>query len=721
MIAKMQPSKAADGRDKPDPIEICLIAAAREFGQSLSLASLRARRAGLASEQTIETMVDLAERLGFVVGLGTLGPQQIDADLCPAILFGPSGRVVLITGRRDNMFSVLDPAVSATEIGLMAKEDIETTYGDQLMFIRRRASGGQAGPAHGHDGHWFWSTLLKSKWSYTQVLLAAAISNVLGLATSIFIMVVYDRVLPNEAVDSLIALTFGVGIALIFDFAIRSLRAGFIDRAGQKADLVMGRRIFEQLIDMQMRANRGSTGAISNTMREFETLRDFITSATLVGIVDLPFIALFVLVISLVGGPLAIVPAIAVPLVLIVGVAIQPILKRMAERGHSEGQNKQSVLVETISGLETIKTIGAAAVMRQRWDQALANQSDYSSRSRAASQLALNATAFAQQAAQVMIVFYGVFLITAGEISMGALIACVILTGRTLAPLAQLAQTMTRFSQAMASYRSINGLMQQPVDHTADRNWLSRTHLTGKIEFREVSFGYPGHKAPSLRNISFQIEAGEKVAILGKVGSGKSTIGRLVTGLYTADEGQVLIDDTDVMHIAPHDLRCNIGTMLQDVWLFSGTVRENIAAGANRADDDEVLDAAKQAGVHDFVSRHPLGYDLSVAEGGTGLSGGQRQAIALARALVGNKPVLFLDEPTSAMDVHSEKALISRLRNLGSDRTLILVTHRTALLEAVDRVLVLDEGRITIDGPKETLVRNQMRSKNGPQVVSNAG
>ena len=706
---------------KAQPLELCLIAAAREFGQSLSLAALRAQRTGLDTELTVEGMVDLAERLGFVVGLGELPLERLDADLFPAILLSRSGRAILATGRRQDQLSILDPCISTSDAGLVPINDLKAAYDGRVIFLRRRDNGVDASSTAAQTGHWFWSTLFESKWSYTQVLLAAAISNVLGLATSIFIMVVYDRVLPNEAVDSLIALTFGVGVALLFDFIIRSLRAGFIDRAGQKADLMMGRRIFEQVVDIQMRAKRGSTGAIANTMREFETLRDFITSATLVGVVDLPFIALFIFVISIVGGPLALVPAIAVPLVLIIGVAVQPILSRMAERSHSEGQNKQSVLVETISGLETIKTIGASAVMRQRWDRALAHQSDYSSRSRAVSQFALNATAFAQQAAQVMIVFYGVFLITAGQVSMGALIACVILTGRTLAPLAQLAQTMTRFSQAKASYRSINALMQQPVEHMPDRNWLSRPRLSGKIEFRDVTFRYPDQKTLSLRNVSFHIEAGEKVAILGKVGSGKSTIGRLLTGLYAADEGQVLIDDTDVMHIAPHDLRNNIGTLLQDVWLFSGTVRQNIAVGTSRASDEAILEASRQAGVHDFVSRHPLGYDLTIAERGAGLSGGQRQSIALARALVGQKPILFLDEPTSTMDVQSEKVLISRLLDVATDRTLVLVTHRTAMLEAVDRVLVLEDGQIVFDGTKDALTRYRMRKKEGPVVVSNAG
>ena len=705
-----------------DPMELCLMAAAREFGQSLSLATLRRFREGTENGVSIERLVNLAERLGFLVGLAEMNLRQLDADLFPALLLSRSGRVILVTKKSGETCTVFDPSVSKQDLGVARLQDLESAYEPQIVLLRCRDRADNSADTSSSDGHWFWSTIFQSKWAYSQVLLAAAVSNVLGLATSIFIMVVYDRVLPNEATESLLALTFGVGIALLFDFIIRSLRAFFIDRAGQRADLSMGRQIFERLIDLQMRARRGATGAIANTMREFESLRDFITSATLVGVVDLPFVVLFIFVISVVGGPLAIVPAVAVPLVLIVGLTVQPILSRMAEQSHSEGQNKQSVLVETITGLETIKTVGAARVMRRRWDRALANQSDHSMRSRAAAQLALNATAFAQQAAQVMIVFYGVFLIMAGSVSMGALIACVILTGRTLAPLAQLAQTLTRLSQARASYRSINALMQLPTENSGARNWLVHQQLGGSVEFRDVDFSYPDQKAPSLCSVSFQIEQGERVAIIGKVGSGKSTLGRLLTGTYAPDTGHILIGGEDTSQIAPFDLRNSIATLLQEVWLFSGTVRENIAVGAERPTDEDILRASRQAGAHEFISKHPLGYDLRIGENGAGLSGGQRQSIALARAFVGHKPVLFLDEPTSAMDVRSEMALISVLRDLDPDQTLILVTHRTALLEAVDRVIVLEDGRIALDGPKEALERRaESKSRAKPVAVSNAG
>jgi ATP-binding cassette subfamily C protein LapB len=539
------------------------------------------------------------------------------------------------------------------------------------------------------------------------------LANFLGLTTSIFIMVVYDRVLPNEATESLIALTIGVGIALLFDFLIKSLRAGFIDRAGQRADMVMGRRIFDQLLDMQMRARKGSTGALASTLREFETLRDFFTSATLVAVVDLPFILLFVGVIYMIGGPLAIVPAIAVPVVLIVGLAVQPLLARLAEQSFADGQSKQGVLVETVSGLETIKATGAARRMRARWEEAIARQSEHGTRSRTITQFAMNATAFTQQSAQVMIVFYGVFLITAGEVSMGALIASVILTGRALAPLAQLAQTLTRLNQARSSYRNLDALMRADSERPEGRHWISRPRLDGRIRFDDVHFTYPDQMVAALSGVSFTIEPGEKVAILGRIGSGKSTIARLILGLYAPDKGAVLIDDTDIRQIDPGDLRRNIGSVLQDVWLFTGTVRENIAIGARRPRDADIIEAARIAGVDDFIARHPSGYDLMLAERGEGLSGGQKQAITLARALVGRPPVLLLDEPTSAMDVQNERDVIARLRDEARDRTLVVVTHRTSLLDLVDRVIVIENGRVAADGDKSLLARGGRQARGG--------
>jgi ATP-binding cassette subfamily C protein LapB len=534
-------------------------------------------------------------------------------------------------------------------------------------------------------------------------MLAAVLTNFLSITVSIFTMVVYDRILPNEAIDSLIALTIGVVIAISFDFFIKMLRAGFIDMAGMKADLVMGGRVFDHLLDMQMKSRKGSAGEFANTLREFESLRDFFTSASLVALVDLPFVVLFIFVIYMIGGPLAIIPAIAVPLILILGLIIQPFLARYAEQAFEEGQAKQGVLVETITGLETIKTSNIGPLMRKRWEDSIHFQSTIGAKNRRIAQLAINATAYTQQATQVGIIFMGVFLISSGDVSMGSLIACVILVGRALSPLGQLAQTMTRINQARTSYRNLNNLMNQQTEHRTDRRYISRPILGGSMEFQNVSFAYPGQTTNALNNVSFKIEPGERVAILGRIGSGKSTALRLLLGLYEPSEGSVLVDHTDIRQINPADLRANIAAVLQDVWLFRGSVRQNIAIGARRPTDEDVLKAAELSGVHEFISQNSMGYDLVLSERGEGLSGGQRQTIALARAFIAESPILIMDEPTSMMDHISEQALIQRLQQDAGDTTLILITHRTSLLELVDRVIVFDKGRIVADGPKSIL------------------
>nr|WP_298937524.1 type I secretion system permease/ATPase [uncultured Ruegeria sp.] len=692
------------------PFEACLLNVASTLDRPLSLAMLHAAETGLQEGLTIQDVISVAQRIGLQAGYGARRLNAFDDTLVPAILLLAENEAVVYHGRSpDGALLIFDPAIGEG-IGEISEDRIVNKYTGYAILFRRNHNSEMSLSGSAQHGHWFWSALAVNRWSYIQVALAAALANLLGLSTSVFIMVVYDRVLPNEAMESLIALTAGVGLALAFDFVLKVLRAGFIDRAGQKADMIMGRRVFDQLLNIEMKSRSGSTGAMTSTVREFETLREFFTSATLVAVVDLPFIGLFVLVIYLVGGQLALIPALAVPVVLLAGLAAQPILSRMAEKSFADGQSKQSVLVEAVSGLETIKTTSAGRQMRSRWQAAIERQSEHGARSRAVTQFALNFTGFTQQAAQVLIVFYGVFLISEGQASMGALVASVMLTGRALAPLGQLAQTLTRVNQAQSAYRNLNALMQSESERPEGRNWINRAAFNGGVSFSNVHFAYPDKTDDALSGVSFTINPGEKVAILGQIGSGKSTIARLLLGLYKPRVGSVLLDGLDIRQIDPGDLRRNIGSVLQDVWLFSGSVRDNIASGAIRPRDEDLIEAGRIAGVEDFVARQPVGYDLQLAERGEGLSGGQKQAIALARALIGRPPVLLLDEPTSAMDVKTEAGVIQRLKHATKDTTMVIVTHRTSLLDLVDRVIVIEDGKIGADGPKSMLTQHVRRS-----------
>jgi ATP-binding cassette, subfamily C, bacterial LapB len=710
----------------PRDLESCLIYVGMHLDRPITSAAIEAQRLGLEGKFGPREAMDLAARGGIQAAFGARPLDQLDNSLLPAILFLQDTRAVVLQGRdAAGQFLIYDPRLDGGadqgrrnfDLGTIDAQTLAQVYSGYAMSLRAAYRGDGAATDSGPSGHWLWSALLAHKWSYTQVILAATVANFLSLSTSIFVMVVYDRVLPNEAVESLFALSFGVALALIFDFVIRSLRAGFIDRAGQQADQVIARRIFDRLLDVQMSARTGSTGALSNTMREFETLRDFFTSATLVAVVDLPFILLFIGVIYLIGGPLAIVPALAVPFVIIMGVVIQPMLARLAAQSFADGQTKQAVLVETISGLETIKVVGAARQMRARWEHAVAQQGEHGFKSRAITQFAMNATAFAQQFAQVAIVFYGVFLILGGAISMGAMIASVMLTGRALAPLAQIAQTLTRINSVQMSYRALDNLMRAQSERPEGKTWLSRPQLAGQIDFDNVRFSYPNASVETLKGISFRIAAGEKVAILGRIGCGKSTVARMIAGLYQPSSGSVLVDQTDIRQIDPSDLRRNIGTMLQDVWLFSGSLRANIAIGSAHPQDEAVLAASRLAGVDEFAARHPQGYDMMLAERGEGLSGGQRQSIALARALIDTPSILLLDEPTSSMDVQTELGVIARLKASLPSSTLVVITHRPSLLDLVDRVIVIDDGRVVLDGPKALLsAQPQAQAQGGPNA-----
>jgi len=553
--------------------------------------------------------------------------------------------------------------------------------------------------------HWFWSSFRQNWWTYGQIILAAVMINFFSLASSIFIMTVYDRVIPNNAVDSLIALSIGMFIVISFDFLLKFLRAYFIDTAGQNVDLTVAKKIFDRIMKLKLAKQRGSTGGLVNVIREFESIRDFCTSATLATVVDVPFIILFIGVIWIIGGPIALVPALAVPLVLIIGIMIQPFLSRFSKEGMQEGGNKQSTLVEMVSGLETLKTLGTNKLFHDRWEKAVENHATVGMKSRMFSQIAINSAASAQQITQVGIVAFGFILVMKGELSIGGLIACVIIAGRCLAPLGQLANLLTRYNHAKTAYASLDKLMSQENEDVSHRDFVRRNNIRGKIEFKNVVFKYPDQPIRALDNVSFVLNPGEKIGVLGKVGSGKSTILRLAAGLYEPEEGAVLIDDTDIRQIIPDDIRGNMAVVLQDVVLFSGSIKENITMGQADISDEDILHASQVSGVQDFLGAVPGGYDVKLRDRGDGLSGGQKQALAIARAIARKAPIVMMDEPSSSMDTNSEMKLISRLKKELKDKTFLIVTHRPSMLELVDKIIVIDQGKVVAQGPRDDVLK----------------
>ena len=565
------------------------------------------------------------------------------------------------------------------------------------------ASSSPESPLPARAGDWLRAPVWANRGLFAQVALAAVLINVLSLATSLFSMAVYNKVVPNNATDSLTALVLGISLVLGFDFVLRLLRGYFVDVAGQNIDHQLGTLVFDRLVGMKLIDRQGSNGAFAGVLREFESLREFFTSATIVALVDVPFILLFLAVIAFVAPPLALVPLLAIPLVIAAALFAQPLLARIADASLAEGLTKQGIIVETIAGLETIKTSRAGPLLAARWRRAVAAHAGLALRQRLAAGVAVHVAAVAQNIVYVAMLAIGVGLIADRHLSMGALVAASMLSGRCVAPLGQIAMLLTRLGQTRSAYRALDRLMAAPGETSGTP--LRRPQLSGAISFEDVRFTYPGSSTPALSGLNFHVAPGERVAIIGRVGSGKSTIARLALGLYTPDRGAVRIDDADIRQLHPDDVRANIGAVLQDVVLLSGSIRDNIALGDASVSDADVLRAARLSGAHDIIGRLPRGYDHVLADRGEGLSGGQRQMIAVARALVGNRSLLLFDEPTSAMDMAGETALIDRLAAALAGRTALFITHRQSLLRLATRIIILDAGKLVADGPRDSVLQ----------------
>lgn len=563
---------------------------------------------------------------------------------------------------------------------------------------------------------WLIEPMQRNRSVYIKVALAAAMINLFGLITSLFTMTVYDRVVPNSAFSSLTALSIGLMVVIVFDFLLRILRAYFVDLAGADIDHDIAGRVFKRLINIRLDTKRGSTGALTGMMRELETLRDFFASATLTAVVDVPFIIVTLAFIAILGGYVVFVPLAAIPLVVGAGWLTRPALDRLSAKSMNEGLNKQSVLVETIGALEMVKTSGAGALLGKRWKRANGAHSDSSMRQRLVSTIAVTVAASVNTLAYAGTVVVGVFLIADNRMTTGALIACSILAGRAVQPLGQIAQLLTRLSATRTAYEQINTMMESAPEGPAS-GALQPAGFKGRIELRGVDFRYPGASEKTLNGLNLTIEAGQKVGMLGRVGSGKSTIARLILGLYQPQEGLIMIDGTDIRQYDQQAMRAKIGTALQDSVLLSGTVRENIMLGREGIDDEEMLRVAALSGAHGFMGQIANGYDLVLADRGESMSGGQRQSIALARALAGRPPLLIFDEPTSAMDATSEAELIDRLAVELRDRTFVLITHRPALVRLVDRLLVIDKGKVVLDGPRDAVLQQLQRPVAAPAAA----
>src|SRR5574343_155756 len=529
--------------------------------------------------------------------------------------------------------------------------------------------------------------------------------NLIALALPMFTMNVYDRVVPNRAIETLWVLALGVIAILCVDMVLRSLRGYFSDLASARIDLQLSAGIMERVLGVRMEARPAAVGAFASNLRSFETVRDFITSATVTALIDLPFALLFVLVVGLINWVLVLPVLLAIVAVVLYAYVIQYKMHELSETTYRAGALRNATLIESLTALETIKTQGAESVMQSKWEKSVAFLARVNGKMRFLSSAATNGAAELQQLVNVTVIVIGVYLIANGLLTQGGLIACTMLASRAVAPLGQLVGLLMQYHGARTSLSSLEGVMQKPVERPADAAFVHRPELKGQIEFRDVHFSYPGAPLATLKGVSCKIAPGEKVVVIGRIGSGKTTLQKLLLGLYQPSEGAVLIDGVDVRQLDPADLRRNIGYVAQDLTLFYGTLRDNISIGAPYADDASVMAAAEVGGLSEFANRHPQGFDMMIGERGDSLSGGQRQGVAIARACLLDPPILLLDEPTSAMDFSSEQQFKQRLQEMAAGKTMIIVTHRNSLLDLATRVIVIDDGRVVADGPRDQVIQ----------------
>jgi len=691
-----------------DPLLDCLVELSRIHGRPSTRAALVT---GLPLEKgalTPSLFGRAASRAGLSAKLVRRALDRIDAVLLPAVLLlkGEEACVLLGWDESGDNARLLFPETGQGSV-LLSRTELASRYTGVAIFSRPHFRFDKRTPQVGEVKlrHWFWGALADQWQVYRDVLGAALLINVMALAMPLFTMNVYDRVIPNRAMETLWVLGLGVVLLIGIDMMLRSLRGYFIDLASARIDMQLSATIMERVLGIRMESRPAAVGAFAANLRSFESVRDFITSASVTAFIDLPFAFLFVFVIAIIAWQLVIPVLLAIFAVAIYAYILQHKMHELSETTYRAGALRNATLIESLTALETIKTQGAESVMQSKWEKSVAFVSRVNNQMRFLSAAATNGAMEIQQLVNVVVVIAGVYLIGDGRLSMGGLIACTMLTSRAVAPLGQMVGLLMQYHNAKVSLASLEEVMGRPVERPADAAFVHRPELKGNIEFRDVEFTYPNCSVTALKGFSCKIAAGEKVVVIGRIGSGKTTLQKLLLGLYQPTGGAVTIDGVDLRQLDPADLRRNIGYVAQDVTLFYGTLRDNIAIGAPYADDATILAAAEAAGLSDFVNRHPDGFEMMIGERGESLSGGQRQGVAIARALLMDPPILLLDEPTSAMDFSSEQQFKQRLKATAAHKTVLIVTHRNSLLDLASRVIVVDDGRIVADGPRDQVIQ----------------
>ncbi len=719
--------KILDEREVDTLLE-CLLFLSKYYERPASKESLTV---GLPIHGTIMTpsMFSIAaKRIGLITKPVKKEIKKIDNLALPAIMLLDENKacVILEIDTKKEKALVVLPDISVGEVWidlfeLSQKNSTNPDANKNLILIK---------PAYNFEKRvdkdiivnepkkWFWNIMKKNMGIYSLVIMSAIFINIFVIFIPLFTMNVYDRVLPNKAVDTLTVLVVGISLIIIFDLILKLIRSYFLEQASTRADVRMSSIIFDQLLNIKLDAKPASTGLFVSRLQSFESVREFFTSATVATLVDIPFVFLFIAIIFFIGGDLGYVSLVTMAIALGFALFMQKPIKDTILQSAKEDQIKQTTLTEAVTGLEIIKSVRAQNRMRTHWEKSLSQTSYYGNKSIHLSQIVTYFTGFVSQFSSIAIVAFGVILASKGELTMGGIIASMMLNSRVIAPVSQIVGMIIRIDRTMLSLNNIDEIMNMPVERHDLKHYLSRPDLDGDIVFKEVNFSYKDRNFDILKNINLSIKKGEKVGIIGRVGSGKSTIAKLILNLYEPNKGSILVDNTDIRQIDPVDLRHAIGYVPQEPFLFMGTIRDNITIGDSYATDEEILEASKIAGVHEILGKHEAGYDLIVGERGEGLSGGERQAVTLARAILSKPKILILDEPTNSIDELSEQKFKHNLKNIIEDKTVIIITHKPSILSLIDRLIVIEDGRIVADGPKNEVIAKFNHTKT-PVVKGN--
>ncbi|WP_457942188.1 type I secretion system permease/ATPase [Vreelandella alkaliphila] len=700
----------SNGQEEHDELLECLKAVASYYQHEVSSEALKA---GLPLEQgkLIPSVFGrAASRAGLTAHIVKSKLSALNPALFPAILLLEPGRACVLLGLdlKQQKAKVIFPELSEadTEISL---DELHAGYSGEAIYVRpkfRADSTSEPGVKKRRDQHWFWGVIRENRRLYRDIVLGSVAINLFALAMPLFVLNVYDRVVPNQATETLWVLAIGIFIVLCFDLALRLMRSSFVDLAASRADVKLSSSIMAKTLGLRLEERPVSTGSFTSTLQSFESVRAFIGSATILGIVDLPFVLLFAAIIALINPWLVLPVLIGIVFVLLYALAAQGKLHELSQTTWEVGAQRNALLVESVSQLENVKALRAESRIQRHWEKASAFLSRTGAQLKMVSSSVSSVAQWAQHSVAVCVIIIGVYQIIEGNLTQGGLIAAYMLSSRAMAPVSQAAALLAQYHQSSTALESLNDVMAKSVERHEGKAYVEKPSFTGSIRLEKVTLRYPNEEREALRDVSISIKAGEKVALLGRIGCGKSSLNKLVLGFYQPISGAVLVDGVDIRQLDPLQLRRHIGYVPQDVSLFAGTLRDNIVAGGgnDRVDDEALLRAIEIAGLDSLVNSHPKGVDLEVGERGQALSGGQKQAVAIARAVVQDPPILLLDEPTSSMDNASEEAFKANLTNVAPGKTILVVTHRTSLLSLVDRIIVMDAGKVVADGPRDTVV-----------------